>query len=172
MSTLWFYRDPIDRLHQEALEAARRGRFAPPNVHHNHAVEQRAVQSLKTQINRLGLRLTPTVRNAPFDFWIEGVWVELKAAGWHQFKNTGRYQAAIRNYLADILIFDCINGTDHWHIIPMANIKPRKSIAVWQYDPAQSAGQWLPFLENWQILLDTAVASPHAWQPPLFNIEA
>lgn len=169
MPALWFYRDPIDRLHQEWLENSRRVRYAQPNTRHNHAVERRAEQSLKVQVDRLGLRLSPTTRNAPFDFWIEGIRVELKAATWHESPKGGRYQAAIRNHQADILIFDCINGTDHWHIIPMTDIRPRKGIAVWCYNPANSGGQWLPFLDNWQILLDAAAASTHIWQPPLFQ---
>ncbi len=168
MSNLWFYQDPIDRLHQEGLQMTRR-RYGPPSDKPDYRhVEQSAQRRLLTLLGEMNLRSNPTVNNAPFDLWVEGVKVELKAARWHNWKSGGRYQAAIRNYEADILIFDCINGTDHWHIIPMADIQPRTSLAVWSYDPEQSSGQWQPYLEQWDYLHQAVEVANHNWQPPLF----
>jgi hypothetical protein len=164
MPGLWFYSDPIDRLHQEQLQFDRSRRRFVPDSAHNRRTEQRAIEAIIGHVQELGLRINLTTRNAPFDLWIEGVRVEVKAATWRDT----RYQAAIRNHRADILIFDCINGTHHFHVIPMPAIAPRKSISVWRYDPAQSAGQWQPYLDNWQHLIEAARHANHTWQPPLF----
>lgn len=167
MPGLWFYQDPVDRLHQCALQKERRARFARAKSDYRH-IEQASLGSLMAELDNMGLRAARTVKNAGYDLWVEGVKVELKAARWHDSPRGGRYQANIRNYEADILIFDCINGTHHRHFIPMSEIKPRKALAVWSYDPAQSTGQWLPFLERWDILLQTIRVANHTWQLPLF----
>jgi hypothetical protein len=164
MTSLWFYRDPIDRLHQEVLERERQRHFIAKAADHR-AVEWQAQDALLLRLQQLDLQAYPTANNSPFDLWVEGVKVELKASHWHE---PGRYQANIRNHKADFLIFDCINGTDHFHIIPMAAIAPRKAIAVWSYDPADSSGQWVQFLENWDHLIKAVETAAHIWQPPLF----
>ena len=168
MSGFWFYTDPIDRLHQQALQNDRAARFRPPpNTDKNLALARRAEAEIMQRAGQRGYRSAQTTHKAPFDLWIEGVRVEVKAATWREAKNGARYQACIRQHQADILIFDCINGTDHFFIIPMAEITPRRNIAVWSYDPADYSGQWTPYLEAWP-LLDQAVSQAGAdWQPPL-----
>lgn len=163
----WFYQDPIDRLHHENLEFSRnqyRGQRK------RSTAEQRLAWQAEDRIKeRWGhiWRISPTVKNAPWDLWIEGVKVEVKASRWYDHRRGGRYQAAIRNHQADIVIFDCINGTDHFHIIPMPAITPRKNIAVWSYAPEDSRGQWVSYLEAWDYLNEAIKTSQNAWQLPL-----
>lgn len=171
MPGLWFYTDPIDRLHQENLQFLKRQRFIrpiKPNSQHNRAVEKRAVDKVTEIANSLGYRVNPTVKNSAFDLWIEGVRVEVKGSTWHESKRGGRYQAAVRNHTCDLLIFDCINGTDHLHFIPSQAIGGRRNITVWSYDPEDSSGIWRPYLEEVIFLHQAIEAADTIWQPPLF----
>jgi hypothetical protein len=168
MPGLWFYSDPIDRLHQENLQFLKRQRFIKPNIFHNKALERRAVDKVTELANELGYRVNRTVNNAPFDLWIEGVKVEVKASNFKESKKGGRYQAAIRNHECDIVIFDCINGTDHLFFIPSVAVGKRRNISIWSYDPADSAGQWRPFLEDIYFLHQAIQVAGHVLQPPLF----
>lgn len=167
---LYLYTDPIERLHQENYQFLKRQtrRFTQPNSAHNRAVEWRAIDRVMDLAKELGYRVNPTTKNAPFDLWIEGCKVEVKASEWHDSKTGGRYQAAIRNSSCDLLIFDCINGTDHLHFIPSQAIGGRRNIAVWTYAPENSSGQWRPFLEEVDYLHHAIEAANHIWQPPLF----
>lgn len=170
MPDLTLYTDPIERLHQENYQFIKfmTRRFTRPDSAHNRAVERRAVDKVWDLAKSLGYRVNPTTKNAPFDLWIEGCKVEVKASKWYEGKKGGRYQAAIRNSQCDLLIFDCINGTDHLHFIPSPAIGGRRNIAVWSYAPEESTGQWRPFLEEVQFLHTAIEAATHVWQPPLF----
>ncbi len=169
MSNLYLYTDPIERLHQENYQFIKSmsRRFTRPDSVHNRAVERRAVDKVMDLASQLGYRANLTTKNAPFDLWIEGCKVEVKGSKWSE-KGRGRYQAAIRNQGCDLLIFDCINGTDHLHFIPSPAIGCRRNIAVWSYAPEESTGQWRPFLEEQQFLHQAIEAANHIWQPPLF----
>lgn len=136
--------------------------------HYRRYLEDRAIGKISQIVKaEFGYRSSRTKANAPFDMVIEGLRVEVKAAAWHDSPKGGRYQANIRNHKADLVIFDCINGTDHFHIIPMAVIVPRKALAVWSYDPSASSGQWVGYLENWDYLTEAVAAANSVWQPPL-----
>jgi hypothetical protein len=140
----------------------------PKNSHDYSELEEKATKKVMELAQAMGYRVNRTVKNCPFDLWIEGTRVEVKAATWHESKKGGRYQAAIRNHTADLVIFDCINGTHHFLIIPMPAIAPRKSIAVWSYNPGNSTGQWVGYLEMWTHLKQAIAAANQTWQPPLF----
>lgn len=171
MPGLWFYTDPIDRLHQENLQFLQRQRFIKarqPNSQHNRAVEKRSIEKVTEIATSLGYRINPTVKNSPFDLWIEGARVEVKGSTWHEWTKGGRYQANIRNHNCDLLIFDCINGTDHLHFIPAQAIGGRRNITVWSYAPENSSGIWRPYLEEIQYLHQAIEAASQSWQPPLF----
>lgn len=168
MPGLWFYSDPIDRLHQENLQFLQRQRFIKPDIYHNKALEYRAIDKVTKLVHEFGYRVNRTVNNAPFDLWIEGARVEVKASNYKECKRGGRYQAAIRNHECDLVIFDCINGTDHLLFIPSLAIGGRRNISIWSYDPAESTGQWRQFLEEVEFLHQAIKAVSHVWQPPLF----
>lgn len=169
MSRLWLYTDPCERLHQQALELERQARFArfiSPRDYRKLA--RRGVDVVIALAHELGYRVNVTVNNSPFDLWIEGCRVEVKASEWYENGRSGRYQAALRNHQCDLLVFDCVNGTDHLHFIPQAALGQRRNIAVWSYDPAQSGGLWRPYLEEPMYLHQAIQAARQAWQPPLF----
>lgn len=171
MPGLYLYTDPIERLHQENyqfLKAQSRRIYKQPDSARNRAVEWRAVDRVVELVKSLGYRVNHTTKNAPFDLWIEGCKVEVKGSKWYDSDKGGRYQAAIRNKECDLLIFDCINGTDHLHFIPSPAIGCRRNISVWSYAPEESTGQWRPFLEETKFLHQAIEAANHIWQPPLF----
>ncbi len=172
MSTLWFYSDPIDRMHQENLQFLLAQRYRQPRSPRDYRfTEREAVQAIIEQAEDRGYRVNRTRGNAPFDLWIEGAKAEVKGATWHESLKGGRYQAAIRNHAADVLLFDCINGSHHIFVIPMAAIVPKTSIAIWHYDPACYVGKWTPYLDAWDCLDEAVRYANHVWQPPLFNLD-
>src|SRR3989304_3912157 len=121
MPGAWFYSDSIDRLHHEQLEFLKTQQFRKPPTP-KQEIEWLAEREVIDLANNMGYRVTTTPHKSPFDLWIEGVKVEIKASAWHETtekRRGSRYQANIRNYQFDILIFDCINGRHHLHIIPM-----------------------------------------------------
>lgn len=163
---VWFYNDPVGRMHQEWLARDKRQKFLKPtNPNDYRGFERAGLAALSKLLGSMGWQAYPTANNEPFDLWVEGAKVEYKAARW---RAPGRYQAAIRNHQADVLVFDCINGARHYHVIPMAQIEPRKSIAVWSYAPEESTGQWAGFINAWHYLEQAINEANHVWQPPLF----
>ncbi len=102
------------------------------------------------KIERIGYEVHRTTYNAPFDAWVAGCKIEFKASNWQN--KAQRYQANIRHHNADMIIFDAINGSDHYFIIPMQAVKPRQSVEIYSYDVNRYAGQWSPYLEAWDVL--------------------
>jgi hypothetical protein len=169
------YHDPIDKLHQEALQFLKAQNYrASGTFRHQRAAERQAVAFVRRELQKRGLHVALTVKNAPFDAWVgveptgPAFRLEIKGATW----TANRYQAAIRNHTADLLIWDCINGSHHPFIIPMAAIRPRRNVAVWSADPAAYGGRWAEFLDAWQYV-DRALteARPHSRQLPLPFVE-
>ncbi len=101
-------------------------------------------------LEHLGYQVHKTTHNAPFDAWIGGCRVEIKASHWQEAAR--RYQANVRHHQADVIIFDAVNGRDHYFVIPMAVVTPRKSIEVYSYNVAAYKGQWAEYLEAWEVL--------------------
>lgn len=99
-----------------------------------------------------------TTHKAGFDVWVGGCRVEFKASHWQDKRN--RYQADVRHHQGDILIFDAINGTHHYFVIPMATVFPRRKIEVYSYDVARCTGQWAAYLENWDVLRQAVNDTP------------
>jgi len=114
----------------------------------------------------LGVEVHGTTHKCPFDLFIGGVRAEVKGSHWQN--RARRYQADVRHYEADVLLFDAINGTDHWFIIPMAAIAPRRKIEVYSYHVESYKGQWADFLEAWDVLDEIVKKCPsRAIQLPL-----
>jgi len=124
-----------------------------------HRLAQAAQGRILGKIQRLGYTAYLTTHKAPFDAWIAGCKAEFKASNW-QTKGR-RYQAHIKNHQADIVIFDAINGMDHYFIIPMAAVAPRKTIEITRFHVSQYQGQWAQYLERWDILQQAVEASTH-----------
>lgn len=115
-----------------------------------HRLAQVAQERIIRKLERMGYTAYTTTHKAPFDAWIAGCKAEFKVSNWQD--KAGRYQAHIKNHQADIVIFDAINGTDHYFIIPMAAITPRKTIEITRYHVNHYQGRWSPYLERWDIL--------------------
>ncbi len=136
-------------------------------------------------IGAMGYQVHPTTHKAPFDLWVDdgqgrGVRVEVKISLYHDGHKGGRYQADVRHFdQADLLIFlarspeETGQSQDWPFVIPMAQIAPRRNIAIWSICPVDYSGQWAPYLNAWQHLhqaIETA-RPPRAWQPALFMSE-
>lgn len=144
--------ETIDELHQENARFLRSQQYRRSPAQ-KCVLARRVEARVARQLAAWGYQVCPTTHNAPFDLWVEGARVEIKAARWycHQ-RGGGRYQANVRQHQADVLIFDCINGADHYFIIPMAVIVPRRSLVVTSHNPAAYGGQWAEFLDAWEHL--------------------
>jgi hypothetical protein len=51
------------------------------------------------------------------------------------------------------LIFDAINDLNHFFVIPMAAIASRRTIEIPNYHVEAYKGQWVAYLERWDILM-------------------
>lgn len=114
--------------------------------------EERIIRYLE----RMGYPVHPTVYHCPFDVWAGNCRIEIKVSSWQPKQR--RYLGNIRHHEADILLFDAINGQDHFFVIPMTEVKPRKTLEIYSYHVTRYKGQWAAYLENWSIL-DRAIAA-------------
>jgi hypothetical protein len=110
-------------------------------------VEGKAIRKVS---RLLGVEVHPTTHKCPFDLFVGGVKVEVKGSHWQH--KARRYQAAVRNYEADVLLFDAVNGIDHWFVIPMDMIAPRRQVEVYSYHVESYKGRWAAWLEAWDVL--------------------
>ncbi|MGD9101709.1 MAG: hypothetical protein PVF45_14605, partial [Anaerolineae bacterium] len=124
------------------------------------------------RLARMGFQVARTGYNDPWDLRCEGVKVEVKGATYR----SRRYQAAIRNHQADVLLFGCkrpqADGGDLvFFVIPARAYAHTNNIAVWTRDPADYQGQWCEYYRAWW-LMDAIVSRLPAyvgWQPALFQ---
>lgn len=156
---------PFKTWHQQQ----RARRFVPRKKRDYSHIARQAEEEVARMCQVMGYQVNRTTSNAPWDYFVEGVKVEVKGATWRtQKRGGGRYEAAIRNHQADVVIFDCINGSHHLFVIPMSIIAPRKHISIWQYHVEESTGQWRDFLDAWHYLEEAVAANETPWQLPLF----
>lgn len=135
-----------------------------------------AEQSIAQHVQAMGYQVNPTTHKAPFDLWVQddlgrAIRVEVKISRYHHSQKGGRYQADVRHFdQADLLVFIARNGKDWPFIIPMADIAPRRHVAIWSYCPADYSGQWASYLNAWDYLQQAIeTAAVHSWQPSLFQ---
>lgn len=128
------------------------------------------------EVRSLGYYAYPTTHKCPFDLWVEDnagrmIKVEVKISLYYVSNKGGRYQADVRHHdQADLLVFIARNGQDWPFVIPMADIAPRRNIAIWSYYPRNYSGQWAPYLKKWEHLHRAIEASqPQIRQQPLFQ---
>jgi len=103
-----------------------------------------AEQIVAERVETMGYQATLTTHKCPFDLWVcnhtgRAVRVEVKLSRYHPHKRGGRYQANIRHDQADLLVFIARNGQDWPFVIPMADIAPRRNIAIWASCPEHSS---------------------------------
>lgn len=145
--------DQFERLLKLVREDQQKARFRRPNAHNHYPLARAVEQKVARIAAGLGYRVWTTTPNSPFDLWVEGCRVEIKASRWQA---CGRYQAAVRNHAADLVVFDAIYGIDHFFIIPMDQVVPRQTIEVTSYEVAKYSGRWAAYLEAW-IWLQQAI---------------
>jgi hypothetical protein len=120
----------------------------------------------RLRLERLGFRVARTGYNDRWDLWCEGAKVEVKGATYR----SRRYQAAIRNHKADVLLFGCKRqGALDFFVIPAPAYAHTNNIAVWSPNPADYQGQWSEFHNAWW-LMDAIISRAPAhqgWQPAL-----
>lgn len=131
-------------------------------------VEALAAEALRER----GHCVIMTSHKTAYDILAGGLRIEVKAARRYRNKRSGRYQAAIRNHRADLLIMACCDGTEvsAWFIIPAAALEGQRNLAIWS-DPREYSGKWAPYLGRWDIA-DRAIkaAGPHPAQLTLWGL--
>lgn len=106
----------------------------------------------------LGVEAIPQTYHSQYDLTVGNLTVEVKGSRWQD--KAQRYQADIRQHTADLVMFDAVNGTDHWFIIPMADLAPRRTIEVYSYHVERYQGQWAGYLEAWFLLVEMVIRAP------------
>lgn len=160
----------LHRLHQGFRQACKRRRFSrarsdDPRKELAGYVEQAA----RARLEGMGLQVSRTGYNDPWDLWCEGARVEVKGASW-----SGRYQAAIRNHEADLLLLGCVPGEIgegvEWFVIPAERYAHTNNIAIWTAAPADYGGQWAEFYRAWWWVDVVVQRTPahRGWQLALF----
>ncbi len=142
-------------------------------------LSREAEQIVDELVRKMGYRTNPTPHKCPFDLWVQdevgrAVRLEVKISQYHRAKkgrSGGRYQADVRHHdQADLLVFIARNSQDWPFVIPMADIAPRRNIALWSYHPEDYTGQWASYLQAWEYLHQAIkVAEPRSWQTPLLD---
>lgn len=131
------------------------------------AVTHRLVKRLRAQ----GYSVDLTTHKTPFDLFVNGARVEVKASHWNERKTSagvrGRYQGTLRNRDADLVILVAVNGSDHHFIIPRGIIGGRKTVEITSYDVNAYSGRYAPFLEAWGVLAAKCEASTRPYQESL-----
>jgi hypothetical protein len=134
------------------------GGTAAPNE--RHILARQVEAKIIKRISPYGWPVNLTTHKAKFDLWIGNAKVEVKGSHWRNRGSFGIYQANIRNHAADVLIFAAINGSFHFFVIPMAAVKPRKTVEISSYHVDAYAGQWSPYLEAWDVLEEAVRSAP------------
>lgn len=160
-------------LHKRQRQARRRARFLPAGYSRARSLDPRkelagCIEHLARAIlAAMGYQVARTGYNAPFDLWAEGARVEVKAATYA----SGRYQAAIRNHQADLLLLACQTpaGGLEWFVIPGDHLGDIKNLAIWTEDPAQHNGRWFEYYQAWWWVdsICQRVPAHRGWQPEL-----
>lgn len=169
----WEEKSIQQELRQQLNADIRRNQFAlqrrkPGRAHLQLALE--AEQLVTAQAQKMGYRVAPTTKNAPFDLWIwderGAARVEVKISRYVAHKDGyGRYQAAIRNHQHDLLVFIARNGQDWPFVIPAHQV-PNKHLGIYTYKPYTSC--WAQYLFAWDYLQQAVSAGyPAGWQLPL-----
>lgn len=163
--------DPVDAMRREQRRQEFLARAAAgQRRREQHRLARQAEQQVAGRLRTRGYLVHPTTHKSPFDLWVQdqsgrAARVEVKISLYNQSSKGGRFQARIHNAVADLLIFIARNGRDWEFVIPMADISPRKNIAIWSACPADYAGRWAPYLDAWDNL-DQAIQTGQApaWQ--------
>lgn len=135
-----------------------RGTLTSPRQREQQRLAREAEELVARHVRTLGYQAYPTTHKCPFDLWVadqqgRAIRVEVKISLYHESKAGGRYQADVRqHHEADLLVFITRNGRDWPFVIPMADIAPRRNVAIWSYCPADYTGQWARYLGAWEYL--------------------
>lgn len=160
MTTDWEEKAILAELREQQRQREMIARYAPQTPRKCLLLERLVTQATIPRLTRFG-PVNLTVHSAPFDLWVGGCRVELKAANWtaNQGK-AGRYQGTIRNRQADVLLFVAVNGQYHYFVIPMSAVGRRRQIAISSYRVSDYQGQWAAYLEAWEVLAQAVASAP------------
>ncbi len=145
----WEEKAIVAFLRQEQRQREMAARYARPERQASFKFSNRAEIQLMQKLEGMGYVVHTTTHKCPWDLWVGNCRVECKASHWQK---ANRYQANIRHHDADLLIFNAVNGQDHYFIIPMCSVAPRRSIEVYSYNISKYSGQWSLYLEAWDVL--------------------
>jgi hypothetical protein len=112
-------------------------------------------------ISRRGHFCVSTRHKEHFDFLVEGVRVEVKAANWDGEK----YTCQLRDNRADVLAWACLDGAAHWFVIPFGEVAGLRALKISRHDPRDYCGKWTRYYGAWEIVDELVAAGVNAWQP-------
>lgn len=155
----WDERAIVQEFRHEQRQRERAGRYlfrpaADVPVKPNYMDFERAgTVNLVELLCSMGYTVSLTGNNAPYDAMVNGLPVEFKFSRYHLHpsKGGGRYQCAIRNRHAAVLILTTVSEVYYHFVIPMEAIKT-KHIAITSYNVLDYRGQMFRYLENWKTL--------------------
>lgn len=158
--TDWEEKAILQELRTDQKQREMIARFAPQSSRKCVLLERQVTSRVMPKLAEFG-PVNQTVHRAPFDLWVGGCRVELKAANWTGINHgQGRYQGTLRNCEFDVLLFVAINDTDHHFFIPSDSVGQRSQIAITSYDVNAYSGQWSAYLEAWHVLRQAVHNAP------------
>lgn len=109
-------------------------------------------------LNGMGYLVEATGPNHPHDRNVTDpktgitIRVEVETSLYYGNKRSGRYQARIHHFEADVVVFVARNGQDWPFVIPMADVFPRRNVSIWSQCPANYTGIWRQYMNAWDNL--------------------
>jgi len=136
-----------------SIQPAERKAFA-------HEIESAIIDRLRAT----GHFVTRTGDHEHFDLLVDGLRVEVKAAT----LSGGRYQAALRDNDADVLIFICRGeGLDHSFVIPFDRVAGLTHIEIRNARPDRYAGWMAAWRDAWHIIDRLIAIGVNHYQLPM-----
>ncbi len=148
----WIH-DPVDLMRREQKRREMIARMqARQATDPRRVLAYEAEAQAAARLAALGYWVTETGHNERYDLLVEGkLRIEVKASTWRRQagRRRGRFQANIHNQ-ADLVLWLCRNGRDHWFVIPASEAGRTLTIRHWR--PDLYAGKYAIYREAWGSL--------------------
>lgn len=167
----------LERLHARARRDSQRTRYTLPAAiagaiadaggapgDTRRALARRIESEVCDRLREQGYTVTRTTHTEHFDLLANGVRVECKAATWDGV----RYAAAMRDNLADVMVFACVDGSTRYFVIPFDLVHGLTYLKITAHDPRDYTGRWTPYFEAWELLDELIASGRNAWQLPIW----
>ena len=145
--------DPVDQMRREQKRREMIARMASRRATDpRRALAYEAEALAAARLALIGYDVRETGPNERFDLLVDGhLRVEVKASTWRRQpgRTRGRFQANIHNR-ADLVLWLCRNGRDHWFVIPAS--EAGRTLTIRHPRPDLYAGKYAVYREAWANL--------------------